>query len=381
MANDTITTTDATDGSTPAPLPADVLAELDETIEHLNANHADTMLLVARLAGGWTAAVDAEATAVDTRGIDFELVVDHGRERGRVEFGRAVTTVDDVRAEFFAALSRAREQAGSSVPLTSLEREFVEQVELRTFVTEVRATRELTPNLREVVVGGAGLADFVPRGGDEFLFVMVPRSGGAPIPDDFSMSTWIEEDAGARPRGAYYTVRRWDPEPHELTLWAVRHGHADSVGGFFARCQPGDRLALWGPREGFWSQGAYAPAADPRHHLFVTDESGFCAVVALLERLPTHDTATVIAETVDADHRIAFPGERTNVRWRDHADEPTLLDLVRETVTHAEAPLSTAFGAGESREITRIRKFLRHEVGLPASVVSMTGYWRRPAAH
>ena len=39
--------------------------------------------------------------------------------------------------------------------------------------------------------------------------------------------------------------------------------------------------------------------------------------------------------------------------------------------------LATAFGAGESRHITEIRRHLRHEVGLPATAVSMAGYWRR----
>ena len=115
----------------------------------------------------------------------------------------------------------------------------------------------------------------------------------------------------------------------------------------------------------------------------MTDESGFAAVAALLDRLPPADTATVLAETIDADHAITFPGRRTNVRWSYRGTQLPgvgngLVELVRR---HAGGPaagaLATAFGAGESRQITEIRRYLRHEVGLPATAVSMTGYWRR----
>src|SRR5690606_35404917 len=135
---------------------------------------------------------------------------------------------------------------------------------------------------------------------------------------------------------------------------------------------------------GFWGDGVYAPDSrgESRHHLFVTDESGFCAVAAIVEGLPAVDSATVIAETVDAGHAITFPGERTNVRWHYRHDQPPgtgvgLGDMVRVAVEHAGGSVATVFGAGESRQMSAIRRYLRHEAGMPASAVSMTGYWRR----
>jgi NADPH-dependent ferric siderophore reductase len=213
-------------------------------------------------------------------------------------------------------LGQAREHAGEGFPRTSLEREMAHQDGIPTHLAEVIETRPLTPNLREIVVGGPGLATFMSVGGDQFVYVLVARPGHA-LPDGYSMSDWMAGDADTRPYGAYYTVRAWDPINARLVLWAVVRGDHAGVGGWFAECVPGDRLALWGPREGFWGDGTYAPdpTGEGRHHLFVTDESGFCAVAALLDELDPSDTATVLAETVDECHTIQFPGGRTNVVW------------------------------------------------------------------
>ena len=181
-------------------------------------------------------------------------------------------------------------------------------------------------------------------------------------------------------------MRHWDAERSELTLWAVVHGHAEGVGGWFAHCAPGDRLAIWGPRHGFWSDDAYASTTGGRHHLFVTDESGFAAVAALLDRLLPADTRHVLAETIDADQRsrsrVGGPtcAGRTGARscrasatgWSSSsADMPAAPPQERSPPRSVPA---------SSRQITEIRRYLRHEIGLPATAVSMTGYWRRAAS-
>ena len=337
-------------------------------------------------AAGAAEASDAEAIAVDTLGVDFEVRVGAGatapRSVARARFPAPAVTLEEIQTAVFGLIAEARQGAGPAVPLTSLEREVAGRGTLPTFVTQVLAVADLTPNLREIVIGGPELAPFPSVGGDQFFYVLVARPGDEPLADGYTMADWMATDEAARPYGAYYTVRHWDAERAEITLWAVVHGHAEGVGGWFAHCAPGDHLAIWGPRHGFWSDGAYASTTGGPHHLFVTDESGFAAVAALLDRLPAADTATVLAETIDPDHAITFPGRRTNVRWSYRGTQLPgvgngLLELVRR---HAGGPvagaLATAFGAGESRQITEIRRYLRHEVGLPATAVSMTGYWR-----
>ena len=57
------------------PLAPDVRDAVVETVEHFNANHADTVLLLARYVAGAAEASDAEAIAVDTLGVDLEVRV------------------------------------------------------------------------------------------------------------------------------------------------------------------------------------------------------------------------------------------------------------------------------------------------------------------
>ncbi|MEM9516825.1 MAG: SIP domain-containing protein, partial [Actinomycetota bacterium] len=42
-----------------------------------------------------------------------------------------------------------------------------------------------------------------------------------------------------------------------------------------------------------------------------------------------------------------------------------------------DVPGLYALGAAESREVTAVRKHLRHDVGMAPDQVAMTGYWRR----
>jgi NADPH-dependent ferric siderophore reductase len=41
---------------------------------------------------------------------------------------------------------------------------------------------------------------------------------------------------------------------------------------------------------------------------------------------------------------------------------------------------TTVFAAGESREVTAIRKHLRKRLQMPPDRVHCTGYWRRPVS-
>ena len=58
-----------------AELDAELSTALDETLEHLNANHADTVLLIARYAAGCLEAEEAELAGIDSSGVDFDVVL------------------------------------------------------------------------------------------------------------------------------------------------------------------------------------------------------------------------------------------------------------------------------------------------------------------
>ena len=357
-----------------AGLDNELRADLDETIDHLNANHADSVLLVARYAAGCVDADDAVLSGVDQGGVDFDVLLGDRRVQVRWSFGEVVASAADVRAQLYRAVGTARSAAGDRMPITSIEQERREQALIPTFYTKVAAVSSLNDGLLEVELEG-GLGEFATSGGDQFFYMMMPRAGADPIPDGYTMADYMAQADDERPMGAYYTVRRWDAERRRMTIWVVVHGHDAGAGGWFERCRVGDRLVIWGPRHSF------SPPVEARQQLLVADETGLAAVVALLEETPTGRASTVLLETTDEQHTIDLSGfPDATVRWLFRGDDEAgtgdaLLRAVREG--DLDPAGLVAFGAAESRQITAVRRYLRDEVGMPAASVFMTGYWRR----
>ncbi len=314
--------------------------ELEPVIDHLNGEHEDTALFVMRHLAARCAAADPASivegtfTAVSATGIE-------GRARDsdgvivdlRWPFADAPTTMDEVRGQMFMLLGEARAAADDDVPLTSLEREFSAASSIRTHLSYVVAVNDINESMREITFGG--LAEFDSLGGDEFVYVLLPPEGRTDLTVgvDFSWEAYEQMPVEERPRGAYYTVRRWRPDVGEL----------------------------------------------------VADEAGFGAVAAILDQLgeSVQPIVQVVAETSTPTQTVDFPDwDGVTVRWlfrngRPAGSPDALLAAVQELDTDAEQLY--AFGAAESRAITAVRKYLRNEVGLPADRVSMTGYWRREA--
>lgn len=266
---------------------------------------------------------------------------------------------------------------GCRVPLGNTETEPASTHSPSTFVSRVAEVTDRSPNLREVVLEG-GLEAFVSSGGDQFVYLMVRRDGFAEIPADHTLAAQLDADPESGPIAAYYTVRSWDAERRRMTLWMVRHEHPGSVGGWAGRCEIGERVAVWGPRDGFGVRPGHTS------YLFVADESGLGAIAALLDELPHGASAQVFVETVDAHHVIDLPVRAgVAVTWLYRGDDEPgagarLLHEVRAlNLTTEKARGLFAFGAGESRQMTEIRKYLRQEIAMAANDVSMTGYWRR----
>ncbi len=354
------------------------LAEIGETIEHLNANHADSVLFVARYGAGCPDAQDAEITVVDAHGVEFALGDAGGSVR--IDFADPIVSRLDLQVQMFSVLATAREQVGDSVGLTSLEVELATNPTLPTFIVEVAEVRELNASLLEIDLRG-GLEGFTSVGGDQFVYLMVPQGDGEVIPDDWTMAKYRESGFEAPIYGAYYTVRAWDPSTSTMTIWLARHDHPTGVAAWFGTCVAGDRLALWGPRHGFGREMPGLVEADPAAQaLFVSDESGIAAVAVLLEELDERVPVQVIAEAVGPAHRPVLPQrDRLDVTWIDRGDgEPGSPTALLEAVAAADIDVehTFAFGAGESKCVSAIRRHLRREVGLPAVRVHMIGYWR-----
>lgn len=353
------------------------IPDADELVEHLNAHHADTVLFLVRHAAARPDADGAEIAEIGRAGVEIDVIAGADRSRTRLAFPAVVSVLGDIHDQLVAILAATRDRVGDLEPITSLERELATNREIPTHVTHVADFIDRSPNLREVVLEG-GLDRFVSSGRDQFVYLMVRRDARSEVPADHSIAAQAAAAPGTGPIAAYYTVRSWNSVSGRITLWIVRHDHRGSVGDWAGRCEIGERVALWGPRSGA------VPRTGTTSYLFVVDESGLGAVAALLDELPPKATAHVIVETVDAEHVVDLPQHSgATVTWLYRGDEAPgtgerLLRAVRslDLATGRRAGLF-AFGAGEARQMAAIRRHLRHDMGMAASDVSMTGYWRR----
>lgn len=176
---------------------------------------------------------------------------------------------------------------------------------------------------------------------------------------------------------AYYTSRRRRPESGEVDVWVVLHGHATGVSEWSEQARPGDPLAIWGPRTSF------SPPADTTDYLLICDESGLAAIASIIEGLSSDVLVYVIAETVDEHHHVALPDRPSvSVDWLHRGSAPPgtsglLYDAVAQCSVSSGRPY--VYGAGESGELTQIRRHLREECSLDQEQVTVVGYWRRAA--
>lgn len=344
----------------------------DAVLDHLNGNHADSVLFLARHVAG-RPLVDAELLRADQGGVDLRVCNGAGARSLRLIFPQLVGSTTDLQARLLDTLAEAR-AAEPDGPLTSLERELAGRDAIPTRTVMVAAVDDVGEGIRQLTF--AGIHDHRPLGPDDFFLVIRPRPGQEHLLDGGArFSDLLQLPAEDQPHWAYYTCRRWRPEVGELDAWFVLHEHDGAVSGWARQAEVGDRAVLWGPRS------AFDPPAGTRRLLLVGDETGLGAFAAILEQT---EPAVAIDLLVECDHGtplIDLPHHpRATVRWlgRDGHERgrgTVLLDAVAAMALVPEGLY--AYGAGESRLVTSVRKHLRQERGLPGPQVQMVGYWRR----
>jgi NADPH-dependent ferric siderophore reductase len=207
----------------------------------------------------------------------------------------------------------------------------------------VLETRQLTPQMIRVVLGGAGLRGF---GAGEFT--------------DHYVKLRIAE------RTRTYTVRDWDGE--RLTIDFVVHGDEGVAGPWAAAARPGDELELRGPG------GAYTPDPDADWHLMVGDSSVIPAIAASLRRVPEGVPVHVLlaVDGTEEQQPLTTPGD-LHLRWLP--DDDALV----AAVAGLDFPAGSvhAFVHGEASAVREIRRHLLVDRGLPRAALSISGYWKR----
>ena len=77
-------------------------------IEHLNADHADALIEMGRVLGGFPDTESAVCTGLDRYGLDLKVSTPRGGAYTRVGFGGALSSADELRAATVELVRRAR---------------------------------------------------------------------------------------------------------------------------------------------------------------------------------------------------------------------------------------------------------------------------------
>jgi NADPH-dependent ferric siderophore reductase len=374
-------TTSATAATHTADDPVAVaLAEMaPDILERLNVDFEDAVLFIGRVLGERPEATSARVLAVDPGGADLLVRDPHGDHLRRLDFPEPITAPMQLTEALFGFLAAARERSGDE-GLTTAERAMQEVTSLRTFLTRVVAVAEVHPHLRRITFAGGDLATFSPAGPDTFLYLLLPPPGRTELTIDrgFTWTGYDEMPEAERPVGAYYTLRHWRPELQELDILCVLHGDAGPASAWASRAEPGDPVALWGPRT------AWDPPPGTDRYVLVADETGLPAVAAILESLPAGTPVQVVAEVDGPDERQELPADpAVDVTWvyrhgAPAGTTPLLVDAARALPWPDGTPY--VWGGGESRAMTAVRRYVRRERGLDRAAVSLVAYWRH-AAH
>lgn len=235
-------------------------------------------------------------------------------------------------------------------------------------------TRQLTPHMVRVVLGGDGLADF-PGGEhtDRYLKLLFPAPG-AKYPEPFDLARIRAElPRDQWPVTRTYTVRSWDPQALELSMDFVVHGEEGLAGPWAARAEPGEKVRFLGPG------GGYAPRTDADWHLLAGDESALPAIAAALERMPSGVAVHALIEVTgpEEEQRLSAPADAA-VTWLHRGAAPAGTRLVPAVRTLDFPPgRMQAFVHGEAGMVKELRRHLRMDRAVPREQLSLSGYWRR----
>ncbi|PRZ05106.1 NADPH-dependent ferric siderophore reductase [Isoptericola sp. CG 20/1183] len=263
-------------------------------------------------------------------------------------------------------------------------------VDPQVVVAEVVTTKQVTPHMMRVTLGG--LDRFTPLGFDQWFRLFLQRSGQDMLRPPTRSSEWgwylqyLATPRSRRPWVRNYTVRAARPDLGEIDVDFVIHADAEGSSGpaadFATTARTGDTVGLL-------DQGA---TYDPQHPhdwtLLVGDETALPAVAGICESLPADARGIAVVEVPTADDQQDFRAPSgVEVRWVAR-DETTGADAVPGQAALAEVRrltlpdgVGSAYAAGEAGLATGVRRHLV-AAGMPKAHITFLGYWRhgKPAA-
>ncbi len=301
--------------------------------------------------------------------------------------------------------------------------------EYRMYFVEVARKERLGPSFVRVTFTGECLRAFGSGGVDQRIKIMLPQPGRtvADIPSGRGWHTaWQAMPEEVRPTMRSYTVRAHRPEVGELDIDFVLHGadggHGGPASAWASTTRPGDGAALAGPdRPGAGRRWGceWSPPETAKRLILAGDETAVPAVASIVESLPPDARGVVCVEVPTVGDRQYWDAPtRVEVRWLVRQDaagsaphgsllEVAVAEVLDELCGPGPRPAGAdledvdidtsivwevpdgstgelgapgselyAWLAGEAGVITRLRRLMVNDHGVPRTAVAFMGYWR-----
>lgn len=242
---------------------------------------------------------------------------------------------------------------------------------MRVFHAEVLRVHDLSSAMRRIVFGGRTLTGYWSTGvGDEYLRILFPLPGEErprlPRVDGDALDySSIDLD-----RLRTYTVRDFDPRTGELTVDFVIH-RGGVAAGWARHARPGQVVGVNTPT------ALYAPPEGLQWQVLAADYAALPAATRIIENTPVGVRTRAVLEIAEDAHRIPLPDHPgLEVLWvvGGNGHGPSRLEEILRA-TPRPAGVGYIWVAGETRVLRGVRRYVRHELRLPASAYKTIGYW------
>ncbi|MFD1506220.1 siderophore-interacting protein [Georgenia yuyongxinii] len=237
--------------------------------------------------------------------------------------------------------------------------------------------RDLTPRMRRVTLSGP-MDGFASTGPADHVKVFFPNPATGELHAPRLTPAGME-----RPEGVELISRDYTPLVNgdgELELDFFLHDDDGPAAGWAANVSEGDQIVVAGPR------GSKLAPTGADWFVLGGDETALPALARWLRVLPESARVTVLVEaqdTADEAYLEDLAGPHRQIHWLHRGDAApgttTLLEDAVRALPLAEGTGYWWFG-GEAAMLKPVRRHLRRELGLDASTVECSGYWKRGTA-
>lgn len=239
-------------------------------------------------------------------------------------------------------------------------------------ILKVIRTRQLTPAMRRITLGGDEIAGF---GEGPNVKLLVPPAGISepkwPMAGPDGKAIW--PPLAERPSLRTYSLRRHDAGRGEIDIDFVLHGEHGPASRWAASAAAGDLLGVGGP--------GGLTIRDADFYLLAGDHTAVPAISRIVERLPPHARGHAFLEVPGPEDEQRFETRADiGITWlHRNGSEAGRNDLLHDAVRAMPWPVGMrvfAWIGCESATVRRLRAYVRGERGLDARQHLAIGYWR-----